>query len=185
MVKLVYHTLTLGPIGLDYDRPVIRVGSDPANDLVLPHPSVRPRHCQIELQEDRARSLPPDNVLTSDTATTGTEDREYFVGDQLTVGELLFEIQHSTKTVAIPRLASDEEPEFLGNGPLYYCEHCRRSYPASALTRIGLVARPKHLLCPKCSHELVPPSSGAAPAGFFARLKRGLVTIGRWLQPRR
>ncbi len=185
MVKLVYHTRTLGPIGLDYCRPVATVGSDPGNDLVLPHPSVRPRHCILEFLEDCVRLAPPPDGAVPDPAADALAGRQFFVGDQLAIGEVMFEIQPSGRTVVIPQYQPPREPEFVGTGPLYFCEHCQRSYPASTLTRIGLVGRPKRLLCPKCSRELVPPRQEIAAGGFLARVRRAFAGFGRWFTPRR
>lgn len=181
MVKLVYHTSVTGPISLDYNRPTITVGSAPGNDLVLPHPSVRPRHCQIEFREDRVVVGAPPGAA----ADQAEPSREYGIGERLLIGAVVFTVEHSANTVAIPRERPPEEPPVVATGPQYFCPNCRKYYSLSELTRIGLERRRKHLLCPKCSREVIPPAQPAARRGFVFWAKRGAKGLKRWFLGRR
>lgn len=181
MVKLVYQTSAFGRLGLEYPRPVITVGSAPDNDLVLPHPSVRPRHCLIEFREDRVVVCAPAGAA----ADQAEPSREYGLGERLAIGAVVFEVEHSASTVAIPRERPPEEPEPVAFGPLYFCPNCQKHYPLSALTRIGLERRRKHLLCPKCSREVIPPEGPAATGGLLRWLQRQASGLARAFWRRR
>lgn len=178
MVKFVYHTAALGPISLEFDKTLITVGSAPDNDLVLPHPSVRPHHCQVELREDSAVLHAP-----ADGSSASASPTECPVGGTLLIGEVVLEVQHSTsKTVAVPheslRPAADlaDDP----TGKPFFCEHCRKYFTLESLTRIGLEGGRKHVLCPRCSRPVVLAAKAEpVPAGFFGHLKRGLAGLGR------
>jgi hypothetical protein len=184
MVRLVYHTAALGPICLDYTHPVITVGSALDNDLVLPHPSVRPQHCQIELR-DRSLVLWPAGTSVAAAQAGGDQNgREYQIGEKLTIGELVFEVDYSSQTVAIPDARPAESPAPALYGPLYFCPQCDKYYPLSALTRIGLEKRRKHLLCPKCSREVIAPPGPGGPRGLSVWVKRRLRKVARFLRRR-
>ena len=186
MVRLVYHSHIFGPISLEYQQPVVTVGCESGNDLVLPHPSVRPCHCQLLMQEESVILCPLPGEPVENLGNNG-ERREFFVGDQLVIGEVLFEVRHSSNTVAIPCLgvpapetapaastANAAVPAAAMAGlaePGYYCSNCQAFFPDAIVTRIGLKGRQKHLLCPQCSRPVESaPAPEKPPAGFFARL---------------
>jgi hypothetical protein len=112
------------------------------------------------------------------------ERREFFVGDQLVIGEVLFEVRHSSNTVAIPCLGAPETAPAASTAnstaaaamagsaePGYYCSNCQAFFSDAIVTRIGLKGRQKHLLCPQCSRPVESaPAPEKPPAGFFARL---------------
>jgi len=196
MVRLVYHSHLFGPISLEYQQPVVTVGCESGNDLVLPHPSVRPYHCQLVMQEESVIFCPRPGESVENLGNNG-ERREFFVGDQLVIGEVLFEVRHSSNTVAIPCLGAPA-PETApvaatanytaaaastapAAGPAaamagsvegqYYCSNCQAFFSDAVVTRIGLKGRQKHLLCPQCSRPVETMSEPEKPpAGFFARL---------------
>ncbi len=172
MVKLVYQT-SLGPISLEYEQSSISVGSAADNDLVLPHASVLPYYGRIELEEEGVRVL----------SAEGGRVEEVSVGGRFTVGEVTLEVHHSGNTVGIP-LGALAAPAVMADDPTapFYCENCLVHFHDHEVKRIGIQGRGKHLLCPRCSRELVPTHVLAAPAeGFVRRLKRGLA---RWLMGR-
>jgi len=164
VLKLVYHTGVFGPIDLEYDRPLIRVGSSEDNDLVLRHPSIEPYHCLLLFRGERLLCLPPINPLPSPGDHAVLNGPEFGLGDTLTIGELRFSLLHSSNTIALPELQSapplPELPPDLAAPPpaeprtdaRYYCPHCRVVVPEEQLKRVGLVGHPKRILCPKCSH---------------------------------
>ena len=196
MVRLVYHSHIFGPISLEYQQPVVTVGCESGNDLVLPHPSVRPCHCQLVMQEESVILCPLPGEPVENLGNNG-ERREFFVGDQLVIGEVLFEVRHSSNTVAIPCLGASapETAPAAPNGSLtaaiasaanavapvpamegsaegqYYCSNCQAFFSDAIVTRIGLKGRQKHLLCPQCSRPVESaPAPEKPPAGFFAWL---------------
>ena len=179
MLKLVYHTSVFGPIDFEYDRPLIRVGRNEDNDLVLRHPSVKPHHCLLLFRDEKVLCLPPDKSISPQTDLRSLDGPEFGKGDQLWIGELHFTFAHSTQTLAIPEVRShDAEPEKAdaaasGSGHsaagryTLFCPQCRKSYSDSEVKRVGLVGNPKHCLCPKCSRVLAvepePPKAASAP----------------------
>jgi hypothetical protein len=165
VLKLIYHTAVFGPLDLEYDRPVIRVGRSEDNDLVLRHHSVEPYHCLLVFRGEKVLCLPPDEAVGPQTDLWRLTGPELGPGDSLAIGDLRFSLAHSSMTVALPEPhredsttgASANDAE-TGSGeesqPPYYCAQCRAFVPDSAVKRVGLLGHAKLSLCPKCSRPL-------------------------------
>ena len=157
MLKLVYHTAVFGPIDLEYDQPMIRVGSSEDNDLVLRHPSVEPHHCRLGFRGEKLVFVPPDQDVTSETELWKLPGPEYGAGDRILIGEVEFTLAHSSRSVEIPEAwsrATGTERLVDGNGTIqtrHFCPKCRAFREESEIKRVGLVGHAKRLLCPKCS----------------------------------
>ena len=166
VLKLIYHTGVFGPIDLEYEGPVVRVGRSEDNDLVLRHPSVEPHHCLLVFRGEKMLCFPPDSDITAETDLGSLPGPEYGAGIQLEIGDLFFTLAHSTRSVAIPAVqrkdASDGGAEGdLGTGGSegtgqrrHYCARCRVFVPETEVKRLGLVSHAKRYLCPKCSGVL-------------------------------
>jgi hypothetical protein len=163
VLKLIHHTAVFGPIDLEFDQPVIRVGSSEDNDLVVPHPSVKPRHCLLVFRSEKVLCLRPDEAIPSSTELESLPGPELGAGDWLSIGDVKFSLAHSAQTVAVPEPqsagstaeAQGSEGE-TGAGAeegqaRYYCSHCRVWIPEAQVKRVGLVGRAKRDLCPRCS----------------------------------
>lgn len=163
VLKLIYHTAVFGPIHLEYDRPVIRVGRSEDNDLVLRHPSVEPHHCLLVFRGEKVLCLPPSQADLAQTDLRSLTGPELGLGDPLRIGELQFSLAHSSRTVAVPEMhrQGSTPGASQGNGAIgtdegadqrhYYCAHCRTSIRDQEVKRVGLVGHTKRSLCPKCS----------------------------------
>src|SRR5580765_3414598 len=101
MLKLIYHTPVFGPIDLEYDRPIIRVGRGEDNDLVLRHSSVEPHHCFLLFRGEKVLCLPPSEALPSPEEVPHLTGQEFGSGDSLWIGELQFTLDHSSRSVAV------------------------------------------------------------------------------------
>jgi hypothetical protein len=166
VLKLIYHTAVFGPIDLEYDRPVIRVGRSEDNDLVLRHPSVEPHHCLLVFQGEKVLCLPPSQAIPAQTGLRSLTGLELGPGDPIRIGDLEFSLAHSSRTVAVPEVHSPgstarawEGDAATGTGAeasqrRYYCAHCRAFIQDAAVKRVGLVGHAKRKLCPKCSRLL-------------------------------
>ena len=108
VLKLIYHTAALGPIELEYQQPVIRVGSSGNNDLVLAHPSVEAYHCQLVFREEKLLCIPASQPIPPGTDLRTLRGPEYSAGDQLRIGELQFNLAHSASSVAVPATPPQE-----------------------------------------------------------------------------
>ncbi len=167
MLKLVYHTHVLGPIELEFDKALIRVGSGEDNDLVIPHPSVRPHHCVLVFDEDALFYLAPGQEASWHDARQPLAPSEFRLGDTLRIGDVQFSLQYSSQTVALPKpfvagpgsLASSMVSSAPSDGrpedQPYYCPHCRAFLGEAQLKRVGLVGHAKHKLCPKCGRAVL------------------------------
>jgi hypothetical protein len=164
---------------------VIRVGSSEDNDLVLRDPSVEPHHCLLVFRGDKVLCLPPDPAISADTDLRNLAGPEYGMGEQLTIGELQFNLVHSARTVAIPQVLSqtarsgapESEPAVRAgeraSRERYFCARCRVFVPNAEVKRVGLVGNAKRHLCPKCSGLLeveLPPTK--PPPGRKEWLRR-------------
>jgi hypothetical protein len=183
VLKLVYHTAVFGPIDLEYDRPVIRVGSSEDNDLVLRHPSVQPHHCQLGFRGEKVVFVPLNQNITSEVELWRLPGPEFGAGNRIRIGEVEFTLAHSSKSVAIPEAwsratgTSGSEGIEDGDGKTeagYFCPKCRVFRQESEVRRVGLVGHAKRLLCPKCSTVLdgelaQPQKPPTAPKGGVLR----------------
>jgi hypothetical protein len=188
VLKLVYHTAVFGPIDLEYDRQVIRVGSSEDNDLVLRHPSVEPHHCRLGFRGENVIFVPPDQEITSETELCRLPGPEFGAGDRIRIGEVEFTLAHSSKSVAIPEAwsqatatAGSAESASGGeaNQPRFFCPKCLAFLQESEVKQVGLVGHTKRLLCPKCS---TPVNEEAVPQKPQPRRKgmlKGLVKL-KW-----
>jgi hypothetical protein len=166
VLKLIYHTGVFGPIDLEYDGPVIRVGRSEDNDLVLRHPSVEPYHCLLVFRGEKLLCFPPESEITAETDLGRLPGPEYGAGTQIEIGDLLFTLAHSARSVAIPEVRHQDATDGAAEGDLtngasdgtrprrYFCAHCRVFIPAGEVKRLGLVSHAKRHLCPKCSTVL-------------------------------
>jgi len=165
VLKLIYHNTVFGPIDLEYHRPVVRVGRSEDNDLVLRHSSVKRHHCVLVFRDAKVLCLRPDQAVLAETDLRNLTGPEFGVGDQLQIGELLFNLGRSARIVAIPararanpgdnRLAEGSDSQ-TASPDRYFCPHCRVSYNSAQLKRVGLVGHSKRWLCPKCSYVFGP-----------------------------
>ncbi len=188
MLKLVYHTAVFGPIDLEYDRPVVRVGRGEDNDLVLRHPSVDPHHSLLVFRGEKVLCLPPDQTISPESDLTRLTGPEFGAGDQITIGDLRFSLVHSTRTVAIPEVRTQVADEgALKSNPApaagqgrYFCPHCRVSFSKEEVKRLGLVGHAKRCLCPKCSGVLdVEPEAAKPSSGSKGWLRRTAENLTR------
>ena len=160
MLKLVYHTAVFGPIDLEYDRPVIRVGRSEDNDLVLRHPSVAPHHCLLVFRGEKVLCLPPSQDIAPEADLRSVTGPELGPGDPITIGDLQFSLGHSSRTVAVPEVHSHgSAAAAVGTGeeagqPRYYCANCLAFIREAEVKRVGLVGHAKRNLCPRCSRLL-------------------------------
>jgi hypothetical protein len=165
MLKLIYHAGVIGPIDLEYQQSVVRVGRSEDNDLVLRHPSVAPRHCVLVFRGEKVLCLPPDATVSAEADLWSLRGPEFGAGDPLAIGDLQFMLAHSSKTVELPDTRSQGAmPGASGEGaesgteealaPRYYCPNCRAFIADTQVKRVGLVGHPKRDLCPKCSRLL-------------------------------
>ena len=192
MLKLVYHSAVFGPIDLEYDRPIIRVGSGGDNDLVLGHPSVKPNQCLLVFRNEKLLCLPPAQDLPAPGELQSLEGPELGAGDTLKIGELQFSLSHSSRTIALPETCAqpaspepsvEEAPaasDVEARKPRYYCPHCRAVIPEAELKRVGVMGHPKRLMCPRCSYLFgTEPVSSKPAAEPRKRPWRGKSGAGR------
>jgi hypothetical protein len=185
MVRLVYHSRLLGPLHFEYAHPRIRVGSCRDNDLVIPHPSLRPYHCTLALGEDSVTVLPPNapEKLPPDQAPC------FRIGEDLVLGEVVLRIEHSSKSVALPTLEQIQPPD--GRTPegfwkadfgavpdlaCWLCAECGLRFEDAQTRVIGLVGRRRHIHCPICGRNLAwvqpaPPESSRTLRGRLTSLR--------------
>jgi hypothetical protein len=162
VLKLIYDTAVFGPIHLEYEAPVIRVGRSEDNDLVLRHPSVERYHCLLVFRREKVLCLPPVEVFPSETDLPSLAGPEFGVGDQIKIGELQFSLAHSARTVAIPEILRQEPGGSTAGADTaagasqrrFFCARCRVFIPHTEIKRLGLVGHAKRYLCPKCSSLL-------------------------------
>ncbi len=190
MLELIYHSSVFGPIRLDYYEPVVRVGRSEDNDLVLRHPSVDPHHCLLVFRGEKLLCLPCDDAVFAEADLEALTGPEYGDGEQIQIGEIRFNLAHSTQTVAIPEVHRPEARPGAATareGPgqrRFYCVRCRVFVPQREIRRLGLVGHAKRYLCPKCSSLLeLEPEPSKPLSGFRMWLRAARKrTTSSWVK---
>ena len=195
MLRLVHHTGVFGPLCFEYSQPVVRVGSCSDNDLVLLHPSVRPYHCALVFEEEAVRLVPVDAVW--DLGEAGAEALAqapcYGPGDTLPLGELSFQVEHSSNSMVVPEMAEEVQPgagqtregywlaEFEGvpEEAHWWCPRCGLRFTNVQVRVLGLVAHRKYALCPKCSQKVDLLGIDPESRGLLGRLRNGWRRLTR------
>jgi hypothetical protein len=204
MLKLVFHTASFGDFNFEYNKPCIRVGRNPDNDLVLPHESVKPYHCLLLFHEDAIVMLAADVPVAPQLDLHSITGPTFHSGDRLCFGEIEMSVEDSRTKIAIPGLSriagqnasasgpgvpsvdSSSTPEPEPAGPQYYCPQCNALFVDAKVTRIGLVGRAKHLLCPTCSHPVDLFQAAVAPSNsVWQKIKQLAARLWKELFGRR
>ena len=182
MLRLVFQTGVFGPLRFEYTQRRVRIGSCRDNDLVLPHPSVRPYHCTLAIEEDWLAILGPH--ANEETPIEGAT--RLGPGDQLKVGELVLDIERSPNSVGVPVTEVSTPPngrtaegywivgwEGVPDTARWLCGTCSLRFEDEQVRAIGLAGRRRHVLCPVCSQHVafVKPGS-AAPRTFGGKVQR-------------
>lgn len=192
MLRFVYDNSLFGPLNFEFTNPRVRVGSCRDNDLVIPHPSVRPYHCTLALDEDSVAVLPPH--AGEDTPLDSAP--RYSPGDQIALGEIVLRVERSANSVGLPVVETLSTPD--GRSPEgfwradfpevpatagWLCSQCLLRFEHSEVRVIGLVGRRNHAHCPVCGRTVawmkprVP-----APRGVKARMTALARTVSKWLK---
>jgi hypothetical protein len=195
MLRLVHHTEIFGPLCFEYSKRVVRVGSCSDNDLILPHPSVRAYHCALVFDDDTLRVVPAEavsdlNALSEEAVASAPC---YQAGDALQLGELVFQVEHSTNSMLIPDL--EEAPtteagltregywladfESVPDEARWLCTSCALRFTNTQVHVLGLVAHRKYALCPRCSQKLELLGAGAADRSLLGRLRKSWRRLAR------
>ena len=194
MLRLVYQSTLFGPLHFEYSKAIVRVGSCRDNDLVLLHPSVQPYHCVLVFAETSLCLLPPQAVGGDAVLEPAPAGPRYVAGGTLQIGELVFQVERSPNSVAVPefRTATTATPGQTREGywradfaavpdeARWLCGRCRLRLATSQVHVLGLVGGRKYALCPKCSQtvELIVPLESGRP-GLLGRLKAGWRDLKR------
>lgn len=198
MLRLVYHTTVFGPLHFEFSKPLVRIGSCRDNDLVLPHSSIKPYHCILLFQEEAIQLLPPEAVQDGELVATASNASSYGAGDVLNVGEVALSVETSDQSVALPDAEArghviapgkTAEGYWRAGSELapvqarWLCPQCGIRLIDAQLHVMGLVGHRRHLLCPQCSHEVVPAVSDEAPSkGLILWLTKCWRCVKRWLR---
>jgi hypothetical protein len=150
---------------------VNRLGRAPKNDIVVEHPTVSARHCEIEVGEREI--VIRDCGSTNGTFAAGHRIQEARVpqGQTFYAGDVLFLVESTEMTVAIPKFdVPDQRPKppvVLPSGALvcprhpeaiasHQCTHCFEVMCAECAHQLRREGGRLHYLCPKCSFPCIP-----------------------------
>lgn len=154
---------------------ITRVGRSPDNDIVIAHPSLSQRHCEIDLGIGflKVRDLGSTNgTFVADRAVT---EANLASGDHLRLGHVTMVVEWSREDVHVPVIEAPMLPSSLdlGNGVLscikhpasvasWHCASCAKYFCSGCIKDVRLVGRPPRRVCPECSRlvELAPWAAG-------------------------
>jgi FHA domain len=169
---------------------ITRVGRAEENDIVISHPSVSGRHCEIELGHDFV-------VVRDLQSTNGTfiDGRPIQVarlepGQRLKLGQVEALVERAQEQVVVPQLQTEEQPHTnaLADGTLscvhhadmrayWRCTQCQLLYCTGCIHELHMVKGRSHRLCPKCSRDvelIVWDAEAGSPKSLWGRIKGAL-----------
>lgn len=167
MFRLVIETRGVDAAPVELKPGVTRVGRAVDNDLVIGHPSVSGRHCEIELHPDRI-------VVRDCSSTNGTfidgkpiTETRLEPGQRLKLGQIEAVLEQTGEQIHVPGPDVEKLPETvpLTDGTLscinhadmrayWRCHDCQKLYCTGCIHEVRTVGGRSHRLCPKCSHEV-------------------------------
>ena len=167
-----------------------RIGRDPANDIVLLHPSVSSHHCVIELQDE--------GLLVHDLGSTNGTDLDgepvlqawAQTGQVIGIGSFNCRIDEVPPPVSIPTWEEPPPPDLppgvkpCDNHPEFpasmKCTHCNKLFCGSCIHLMRRLGGELHKLCPICSHHCIPIDgmNAADGPGKIMNFLKGLVRPG-------
>lgn len=157
--------------------------------VVLDHPTVSGRHCELLVSDFgvRVRDLGSSNGTFVDGVPV-TSETELRNGQVLTVGEVRLRAVIPPVRIAIPELSAPEEekPAFTPEGlpacwnhrdtpATLVCTRCSRTFCAACVHGLRVEGGPLRLLCPACSH----PCQALEAAGTGGRLNTFWARVAR------
>lgn len=167
MARLIIQTGGIAAVPGELNWGINRVGRAPDSDVLINHPSVSGRHCEIELG--------PDFIIVRDCGSTnGTfiegrpvQEGRLAPGQRLKLGQVEAIVERSQEQVHVPQIATEQLPQTipLTDGTLscvnhadmrayWRCKDCQKMYCTGCIHEVHLVGGKSHRLCPKCSHEV-------------------------------
>jgi len=167
MARLVIQTSGVEATPRELNWGITLVGRAADSDIVINHPSVSGRHCEIELTADSV--VVRDSNSTNGTFIDGKPIREARLeaGQRLKFGQVEALLERSQEQVHIPEvpIAAQSHTVGLGDGTLscvnhadmrayWRCNDCQRLYCTGCIHELHMVKGRSHRLCPKCSHEV-------------------------------
>ena len=167
MFRLVIETRGVDVAPAELKLGVTRVGRAVDNDVVINHPSVSGRHCEIELNPERITLR--DCNSTNGTFIDGKPIKEARLepGQRLKLGQVEAVIERPEEQIHIPGVEVERLSETvpLTDGTLscvnhadmrayWRCEDCQKLYCTGCIHEVRMVGGRSHRLCPKCSREV-------------------------------
>jgi pSer/pThr/pTyr-binding forkhead associated (FHA) protein len=167
MARLVVQTGGLDAAPSELKWGVTRVGRAPDSDILINHPSVSGRHCEIELG--------PDYVIVRDCGSTnGTfidgkpvSESKLESGQRLKLGQVEAIVERFSNPIHVPSIEVEKLPETvpLADGTLscvnhpdlrayWRCNDCQKLYCTGCIHELHMQGGRAHRLCPKCSHAV-------------------------------
>jgi pSer/pThr/pTyr-binding forkhead associated (FHA) protein len=169
MARLVITSKGFGDQVIELKLGVNRFGRTQGNDVLIEHPTVSARHCEIVLGEQ--------GIFVRDCGSTngtfvGEEpvaDTPLVTGQTLRLGDVQLIVENTDVTVAIPKfeLPVAAPPVVLTDGSLicprhpealatHQCTHCREVLCDECVHRLRRRGGKVLKLCPLCSHSCEP-----------------------------
>ena len=169
MARLVIKSEGFDGRVIELNLGVNRFGRGPKSDVLIEHPSISARHCEILLADDGVIARDCDS--TNGTFLDGQRltEAKLSPGQILQLGEVQFLVESTDVTIAIPKfdMPRPAPPVVLSDGSLicprhpksrvtHQCTHCREVLCDACVHRLRRRGGKLMKFCPLCSHECVP-----------------------------
>lgn len=144
-----------------------RVGREGDVDILLPHPSVSRRHCELWLEEDAvlARDLESRNgtFVNGDRIT----EAQILEGQVLRVGDVELRLVEAPAHISVPEVPLPPQPKqqlFFDDGTpscfrhnaltaIFQCNQCSRAFCGQCVRELRIAGGMPRRFCPECGGQ--------------------------------
>jgi hypothetical protein len=169
MARLIIKSDGFGSRVIELNLGVTRFGRNPKSDVLIEHPSISARHCEILLADDGVRVRDCDSTNGIFLDGRRIKEAQLSPGQTLVMGEVEMLVETTEVTIAIPKfdMPRPAPPVVLSDGSLlcprhpgsrvtHQCTHCREVLCDACVHRLRRRGGKLMNFCPLCSHECVP-----------------------------
>jgi hypothetical protein len=170
MARLLVQTPDVAPAEILLTPGRNRLGREGENDILLPHPSVSRRHCEVWLTDDAV--LVRDLGSRNGTFVQGdrVEEAQIFTGQTLRVGDVEMLVAEAPVPISVPPIALPPPPKeqlFMPDGtPCCFhhdniaaslqCGKCQHVFCSTCVRELRVAGGFPRRFCPECGGPCEP-----------------------------
>jgi hypothetical protein len=190
MARLTIRNGDIGPGEVTLNPGCNVIGREGENDILLPHPSVSRRHCEVWLTDEAVlvRDLNSRNGTLIDGIAVS--EGEIRAGQTLRVGDIELFLADAPVRISVPELQrmtvkeqgyfDDGTPACFNHGELaaiYQCGKCQHCYCGKCVRELRVAGGVPRRFCPACGFQcerIVQDAAEEKRSGFFSKIMDAL-----------